>query len=100
MLEEKLTINVVRFSWPEEQNDEEVATTEECDEEDRDHGALILLEQTLGAHGELRKLELPDEERDDQDSTNDEGHQNVNTVPAVLRIDVSRQIANVLCKTD
>lgn len=79
-----VSVHVVNLGWPEEKNDEEVSTREEGDEQDHNHRLLVLLEHSLGAHGELGELHLPDEEGDDADATNDEWCKNVGTSPGVL----------------
>ena len=67
-----LAVYVVDLRGPKEQHDEKVAAREEGDEQDQRHRLLGLAEQFLRSHW-IRGIDLPDEERGDEDQADDEG---------------------------
>jgi hypothetical protein len=58
-----LTIDIIDLGGPEEKQYEEVATTEECDQKNDDHGLLGLAEDRSRYHG-MRRVDFPYEEGD------------------------------------
>jgi len=78
-----LTIDVVDLSRPEEQQDEVVSTTEECDKKDNYHGLLRFVEDCPGNHG-VWSIHLPYEEGDDENDTENERDDVVWAAPFIL----------------
>lgn len=78
------TVNVVDLCGPEEQHNEEVATAEESDEQDKSHGALVFAEEFPGRHRVFCAKDFPNEVGDNQDDAENEGHEDVNAAPGVL----------------
>lgn len=67
-----LTINIINLRGPHEQHDEEVTATQECDQENDDHGLPRLAEKSTGHHG-MRRKNLPDKECNDEGNTKKKG---------------------------
>jgi hypothetical protein len=80
-----LTIDVIDLRRPEEKHDEEVAATQECDEEDHDYSPLRLAEQRRWHHW-VWSVELPNEEGDDEHQAKDQRREVVRAAPCVLQI--------------
>lgn len=66
----EVTVDVIDFGGPEEEQDEVAAAAEPGDEEDEDHGSLCFSEERAGDHG-VRGVEFPDEECDDEGEAED-----------------------------
>lgn len=78
-----LTIEIVNFRWPHNDQDEEIAATQEGDKEDDSHCSFCLAEQFARDHGG-GCVEFPDEEGDDEYTPNYERPQVMGTSPFVL----------------
>lgn len=79
-----VTVDVEHLGRPEEEHDEEVASADECDEQDRYHGGLAARKDTGRNHGMRGKLDFVDAKDGNEGATQEEGSKNIGAGPFVL----------------
>lgn len=78
-----LTVDIVDLRRPEQKHDKVIATTEEGNEKNDNHCLLGLAEECSGYH-RVWCVELPDEESNEKDDTEDQRSEVVRAAPRVL----------------
>lgn len=73
-LERVVSIDVVDLGRPEQKHDKEIATTEEGQEQDGDHGSLVSRKDPSWNHRELGKVDLIDKEGSNKCTSKQEGY--------------------------